>query len=305
MLTPTGDTQGKTYGDTYGDTYKEALFYKKTGGGGTGCELCPRRCRLAPGASGACLARKNAGGTLYSLNYGRVSSLALDPIEKKPLYRFRPGSMILSAGSFGCNFFCPFCQNHSISRNIPETRKETPDSLVQKAVAAKEYGNIGIAYTYNEPSVWYEFVLETAMRAAREGLANVLVTNGYISPAPLAELLPHISAMNIDLKGDAGFYRDMCGGDAGTVMETIKTAARAGRHVEVTTLLVTGRNDDEKAVSGIAAAVSEISEEIPLHLTRFFPRYKMSGEAPTDPAFVRRAAEIARRKLKYVYAGNI
>ena len=294
---------GKT--DSEGGVYREALFYDKTDGCVTVCGLCPRRCRLGPGETGACLARRNEDGVLYSLNYGRISSIGLDPIEKKPLYRFHPGSMILSAGSFGCNFTCPFCQNYGISRNVPETRRVSPDDLVRKAAAARDFGNVGIAYTYNEPIVSYEFVKDVSVLARSHDLLNVLVTNGYIEPEPLKELLPYISAMNIDLKGDEVFYREMCGGGQKTVLRTIEASFAAGLHIEATTLLVSGRNDNIGAVTGVARAIAHISDDIPLHLTRFFPRYRMAGAAPTDAGFVYEAARVAKKYLRYVYTGNI
>ena len=299
---------GKTHADypVYAATGgREALFYDKTGGGTTVCALCPRHCALAPGATGACLARRNDGGVLYSLNYGAISSLALDPIEKKPLSRFHPGAMILSAGSFGCNLICPFCQNHGISRGAPATRYMPPEELVSEALSARSAGNVGIAYTYNEPLVSYEYVIDTAELARSRGLYNVLVTNGYIEQAPLLRLLPYVDAMNIDLKGDESFYKDLCGGDMQTVLNTIKAAFAAGCHIEVTTLLVSGRNDNAGAVTEAALRVASVSDAIPLHLSRFFPRYKMIDLPPTDAGFVREAASIARKYLKYVYAGNV
>ena len=284
---------------------REASYYIKEGGGVTVCALCPRRCALRPGGTGACLARANRDGVLYALNYGKVSSLALDPIEKKPLNRFRPGSYILSAGSFGCNFHCPFCQNHQISRSTPDCHDMTPAELVTKALSAVGGGNIGVAYTYNEPIIWYEFVTDAAKLAKSKGLVNVLVTNGCIETEPLGELLPHIAAMNVDLKGDDDFYSEMCGGDRNAVLHTIETAHTAGCHVEVTNLLVSGRNDNPEAVAAIAGRIAAISEDIPLHLSRFFPRYKMLAAAPTPAAFVYEAAAIARQYLKYVYTGNV
>jgi len=283
----------------------EALYYDKSGGGKTVCALCPRRCALTPGETGLCLARRNVGGSLCSLNYGAISSLALDPIEKKPLRRFHPGATILSDGSFGCNFTCPFCQNHSISRGAPVTRYLPPDALVREALSARSTGNIGIAYTYNEPLVSYEYVRDAAGLARSRGLCNVLVTNGYIEQMPLRELIPYVDAMNIDLKGDETFYIGMCGGDRQTVLNTIEAAYAAGLHIEITNLLVSGRNDNAEAVTETARCVASVSESIPLHLSRFFPGYKMSELPPTDAAFVREAAAIARKYLKYVYTGNV
>ena len=213
--------------------------------------------------------------------------------------------MILSAGSFGCNFACPFCQNHEISKNVPKTSIITPAALVEKALACREEGNIGIAYTYNEPIVWYEFVKETAELAHSENLLNVLVTNGYIEPAPLRALLPHIAAMNIDIKGDEAFYRELCGGRRRTVLNTMEAAFAAGCHVEATTLLVSGWNDNRETVDEIAREIAAVSDEIPLHLSRFFPRYRMADAPPTSVAFVYEAVSAAKAHLKYVYPGNI
>ncbi|MCL2059906.1 MAG: AmmeMemoRadiSam system radical SAM enzyme [Oscillospiraceae bacterium] len=297
---PRGEGQARRH------NFREAMHYSKAEGGGAVCLLCPRGCSIGPGGTGACLARRNIDGALYSLNYGKISSINLDPIEKKPLRRFYPGAMILSAGSFGCNFTCPFCQNHSISRSVPQTRAMPPQELVRLALASRVDGNVGIAYTYNEPIIWYEHVLETAGRAYAEGLKNVLVTNGYIEPEPLRELLPFVAAMNVDLKGDRTFYSGVCGGvDQGAVMRTIQAAHAAGCHVEVTHLLVTGHNDSPAAVDSIARQIASVSRDIPLHLSRFFPRYHMQDAPPTGAAFMRDAVAIAKSSLEYVYPGNI
>ena len=284
---------------------KEAMFYDKSGGGLIICGLCPRRCSILPGGIGACLARHNEGGTLYSLNYAKITSISLDPIEKKPLKKFHPGAMILSAGSFGCNFTCPFCQNYAISQSVPQTLAIAPDALVRRALAARNSGNIGIAYTYNEPIIWYEYVKETSELAQAENLLNVLVTNGYINAGPLEALLPYIAAMNIDLKGGEDFYKRMCGGDMQAVLNTIKMAHSAGCHVEITNLLVSGWNDNAGAVEEISSRIAAISDEIPLHLSRFFPRHNMQNSQPTDTAFTLEAVKIASAHLKFVYPGNI
>jgi len=286
-------------------TRRAALYYEKADGGRTVCRLCPRGCSVAPGGTGVCLARRNDAGELYAINYGRVTSLNLDPIEKKPLRRFHPGSMILSAGSFGCNFKCPFCQNHHISAGEPESGYMAPDTLIRAAISAKTGGNIGVAFTYNEPLIWYEYVLDAARIAAGSGLYTALVTNGYINEAPFRALLPFISAMNVDLKGDGPFYRDLCGGRREDVLRTIRLAHAAGIHVEVTTLLVSGYNDNQNAVDEAARSVAAVSEDIPLHLSRFFPRYKMTGAPPTGAAFVTSAIKTARKYLTYVYGGNM
>jgi pyruvate formate lyase activating enzyme len=280
------------------------MFYEKAENSCARCLLCPHRCLVRPDGAGLCGARENDGGALRSRNYGRISSIALDPIEKKPLRRFYPGSLILSVGSFGCNLSCPFCQNHAIAQERPATRAAGSAELIGRALALVPRGNIGIAYTYNEPTVWYEFVLETARLAHDSGLKNVMVTNGYINPEPLAALLPHIDAMNIDLKGGADFYARLCGGREDAVKDAIRMAS-AACHVEVTTLLVTGHNDTVAAVEGVARWIGGISPDIPLHVTRFFPAHKMRDCEPTPAEFVFEAARAAMRHLKYAYPGNV
>jgi pyruvate formate lyase activating enzyme len=235
-----------------------------------------------------------------------ITSLALDPIEKKPLKRFHPGSLILSAGSYGCNMRCSFCQNCDISMADAERAgvvKVTPEELVEKALELVPRGNIGIAYTYNEPLIGYEFVFDCAELAKSRGLKNVLVTNGCICHDPLVRLLPYIDAMNIDLKAfTEEFYKKM-GGDLETVKHTIETASRSC-HVEVTTLVIPGENDSEEEMSSLAGWLASVNRDIPLHVTRFFPAWHMTDRGPTPVEKVRRLAEVAREKLSYVYVGN-
>ena len=253
--------------------------------------------------TGFCGVRANKGGILYTANYGRVSSVALDPIEKKPLYHFYPGSFILSAGSVGCNLSCLFCQNWSISKEVQSpTEPMEPQSLVSRA---QKLDSFGIAYTYNEPFIWYEFVLETAKLAKSAGLKNVLVTNGYVSPEPLGEMLPYIDAMNIDLKSIRdGFYKKVCSGSVGPVLETIKASAK-NCHVELTNLIIPTLNDTEEELSELVGWIYDnVGESVPLHFSRYFPCYKMT-EPATPLSTLKRAEEIARKKLKHVYLGNI
>ena len=239
-------------------------------------------------------------------NYGLVTSLALDPIEKKPLRRFHPGSHILSAGSFGCNLRCPFCQNHTIAQSNAEgmqLERISPEQLVDTALSLRAEGNIGIAYTYNEPLVGYEFVRDCATLAHERGLLNVAVTNGYICTGPLISLLPHLDALNIDLKGfTESFYR-VLGGDLKTVKQAIALAA-ASCHVEVTALIVPGENDSDDEMLRLSAWLASVSAEIPLHISRFFPQYRMRDRPPTPVEDVYRLAGIARENLKFVYTGN-
>lgn len=271
----------------------------------TQCGLCFHRCSLDEGRTGLCRARANRGGRIVPLGYGRLTSLALDPIEKKPLRRFHPGSLILSAGSFGCNLRCPFCQNAEISMAGAEfpTREYTPEALAQLALALKPRGNIGVAYTYNEPLVGYEYVRDCAALAREAGLLNVLVTNGTIEDAPWRQLLPLIDAVNIDLKGfSEDWYRSL-GGDLETVKRSIATAAQFC-HVEVTTLIVPGGNDSEGEMRALSSWLASVSPDIPLHVSRFFPRHLMTDRPPTPVETVYRLAEAARERLNFVYTGN-
>ena len=264
------------------------------------CGLCPHRCLIGEGTRGICRVRENRGGTLLALTYGRVAAVQVDPIEKKPLYHFRPGAHILSIGSIGCNFHCGFCQNHLL---VEGGAPLVSVSIPQIVRAAREGGSVGVAYTYNEPLIWFEFVLDCAREFRKAGMVNVLVTNGFISPEPLRELLPVIDAMNIDLKSmSPEFYRKNCGGMLPPVLETIREST-AATHVEVTSLLVTGENDSDEAVRAVVDFVAGIDPEIPLHLSRYFPQHRYSAP-PTSPERLAAAWRIAREKLPYVYVGN-
>jgi pyruvate formate lyase activating enzyme len=268
------------------------------------CETCPRHCRLAEGAVGYCRARKAQGGRVVSANYGMATSLALDPIEKKPLSFFHPGSYILSIGSFGCNLRCPFCQNDSISQRgeggVP-VEHITPAQLAEVALRLKdERGNIGVAYTYNEPLVGWEFVRDAAREVRARGLVNVIVSNGCVEVAVIDELAPLIDAANIDLKGPSQKYYDWLGGNFDAVCRAIQTLHARGCHVEVTTLVVPGKNDREEDMDAIAAFIASVSPEIPLHVTRFYPRFQMTDTPPTSAATILRLAAVARRHLKKV-----
>ncbi|MCL2030737.1 MAG: AmmeMemoRadiSam system radical SAM enzyme, partial [Oscillospiraceae bacterium] len=261
---------------------RPALFWEAGENGAARCALCPRRCTVAEGAAGLCGARENRGGTLYAAGYGRISALSLDPMEKKPLCRFRPGTRILSVGGFGCNLRCPFCQNHGIS--MPSGGWEadllTPEELTRLAVRAVPRGSAGVAYTYNEPLIGYEFVYDCAGLVREAGLCNVLVTNGTANREPLERLLPRVDALNIDLKGFSDRFYQTLGGCLGTVKETIALAA-AHSHVEVTTLVIPGENDSEEEIEALSAWLASLDRDIPLHLSRFFPRHRYSDRTPT------------------------
>ncbi|MFO7638716.1 MAG: AmmeMemoRadiSam system radical SAM enzyme [bacterium] len=265
------------------------------------CELCPNRCLVAPGRRGRCLGRRNAGGRLEAASYGEIVSAAVDPVEKKPLYHFHPGEDILSVTTYGCNLACPFCQNSGISQQVVPGRQTAPGELVE---LAREAGTFGVAFTYSEPLVWFEYLLDAcpALRAA--GFRTVLVTNGMVNPGPLAELLPHVDAMNVDLKSiQPGFYRDYVGGCLEAVLDTI-AAASQGCHLELTNLLIPGRNDAEEDVAGLVEFVAGLGSATPLHFSRYFPRHR-AGEPATPEATLLRAGEIASKRLDYVYLGNI
>ena len=278
------------------------------------CSVCFRHCKIEEGQIGFCGGRTAKDGQTAAYNYGRITSLALDPIEKKPLSRFSPGSWILSAGSFGCNLRCPFCQNYDISwsgqamRYAEKAETLSPEELADLAEQLKTRGNIGIAFTYNEPLIGYEFVRDTAKLAHERGMKNVLVTNGTAELAVLEELKPYVDAMNIDLKGFTDrYYGEVLGGDRKMVMDFIEAAA-GFCHVELTTLIVPGENDSEEEMRELSAWVSRLKEpdgeSIPLHVSRFFPRFHMQDRGPTDVRKVYRLAEIARENLEYVYTGN-
>lgn len=282
----------------------EARFYEKLADNYVHCHLCPHNCRVAPGKTGLCRVRKNEDGTLFTLNYALVASWAIDPIEKKPLYHFFPGSQIFSVGTFGCNFHCGFCQNWQLAHGNPPAEELSPQDLAAIALdAAKRTGSIGIAYTYSEPCMWYEYVYDTAKLAHEKGLKNVLVTNGYLQEEPLKEILPYIDAMNIDVKAFTDdFYKKICKGRLEPVLKTVERAYRSC-HVEITNLLVPGQNDSEEEVAALVSWLASLSPEIPLHFSRFFPQYQFN-DPPTPLETLKRAREIALQKLKYVYLGN-
>ncbi len=281
---------------------KEARFYKALDGDKVQCELCPHFCLIEPDKIGICKVRKNIKGRLYSLNYAKISSLALDPIEKKPLYHFHSGEYILSVGTSGCNLKCLFCQNWSISQETPDLKQISSEFLVQEA---KSNDSFGIAYTYNEPFIWYEFVFDTARLAKENGLRNVLVTNGFINPKPLKDMLQFIDAMNIDLKSIGNnFYKDYCKASLKPVLETIKTSSRYC-HVELTNLVISGLNDKEENFIQLRDWIYDnLGPDAILHISRYFPCYKMNI-IPTPIDTLKKAQEIIGKKLRYVYLGNV
>jgi len=280
---------------------KEALFWEKREDGKIQCLLCPVGCVIAEGKMGVCMGRKNEGGTLYATNYGRLVSIAIDPIEKKPLYHFHPGTQILSTGPNGCNMRCQQCQNWTISQEESPTEFVTPEDLVR--IASNE-DSVGIAYTYTEPLIWYEYVLDTAKIARENDLANVLVTNGYIHEEPLKKLLPHVDAMNIDLKSmEDDFYKKICKAKLPPVLRAIELSHKNGIHIEITNLLMPTLNDSEEQIQKLVDFVADLSDRIPVHFSRYFPSYQMDLP-PTPMESLQKAFLLAKRKLKYVFIGN-
>lgn len=283
---------------------RTAMFWHSESGGAVRCVLCPHECHIPEGKRGICTVRKNIGGQLFADAYGKITAAALDPIEKKPLYMFHPGSKILSIGSYGCNFRCPFCQNHEIAMPQGEisTTLITPKELLQMARETMPQGNVGVAYTYNEPLINFEFLLDSAQEIMALGLKNVLITNGFINPKPLQMLLQVFDAMNIDLKGFSQNFYKKTGGDLEIVKNTI-TKAHKACHIEVTTLVIP--NENENDIERIAKWLSEISPEIPMHISRFFPRNQYSERKSTSCETILRLAEAARKYLSKVYCGNM
>ncbi len=290
------------------------------------CDVCFHKCRLDDGQTGLCRARKNEGGDIISLSYGLITSIALDPIEKKPIARFHPGSYVLSVGSFGCNLRCPFCQNYEIAQagsGLDEkvmagsasafisdrqlyTEYVSPAKLCELANSYRARGNIGVAYTYNEPLTFWEYIADTGKLVHQNGMYNVLVSNGTANIWVLEKVLPYIDAMNVDLKSfSKEVYREKLGGNLEQVKDFIERSAR-DTHVELTTLIVPGINDNLDEIEQMGRWISSLKarEDIVWHITRFFPRYKMNDASPTPVSFVYKCAEIGRKYLKYVYTGN-
>ncbi len=282
---------------------KIADFWGKSGDN-IHCFLCPVGCRISEGKHGFCRIRKNINGELYALYYGKITSIALDPIEKKPLYKFYSGSTILSIGGYSCNMRCPFCQNYRISMEEADLYSLSPSDLLETAKKYVPSGNIGVAYTYNEPFINYEYLFDCAKIIKENGLKNVVVTNGYVNKDPILKILPFIDAMNIDLKTfNADFYKKLSG-NLENIKDTIKIASKMC-HIEITTLIIPDENDSDLEIRELSTFIADIDDNIPLHISRFFPSYKMKDKNPTPIKTIFRLKEIAKEKLKYVYEGNV
>ena len=286
---------------------KECLYYDLERGG-IRCNLCPHKCFIRKNEHGICKVREakeiNGKLKLYTLNYGEITSIALDPIEKKPLAKFFEGEKILSIGTFGCNMKCSFCQNYSISQFKGMSKFTTVYEIIDIILHTKN--NLGIAFTYNEPTICYEYILEIAktLKSVDNSKKVVLVTNGYINEEPLIELLKYVDALNIDLKGNNDFYKKICFGTLKEVENTIKIAYKMKKHIEITTLLITNRNTDYDTIKNIGKFISEIDNNIPLHISRYFPRYKMEQEQTTLNE-LKEAFKILKEYLNNVYIGNV
>jgi pyruvate formate lyase activating enzyme len=269
------------------------------------CLLCPHYCKLKAGKTGICGVRKNTGESVDLLTYGMISGYSLDPVEKKPLYHFFPGMNILSLGSFGCNLRCDFCQNWDISQNFPgrQVRNITTDRIINEALAAEK--NIGVAFTYNEPVIWFEFVRDVSLLAREKGLKTVMVSNGFVNTKPLRELTELIDAFNIDLKSFSRyFYKKNTGADIKPVMQAIKQISRSGRHLEITTLIIPGQNDSEDEMKMLSEWIAgELGKNVSLHISRYFPRFKRKD--PATPEYtLEKLLDTASSVLDYVYLGN-
>ncbi len=286
---------------------REALYYEKQDKGKVRCLLCPHNCVILPGKKGICRVRINDGGKLYSLVYGKPVAVHIDPIEKKPLFHFYPGSEVYSLATVGCNLRCMHCQNWSISQAEPESssyREVSPDHIVNDAFSR---GCKIIAYTYTEPTIFYEYAYDIAVCARQRDIKNVFVTNGFISPEPLRDIAPYIDAVNIDLKSmREGFYQRVCGGHLKPVLDSIKLYYELGVWVEITTLIIPGYNDSPEELEDIARFIAGIDKNIPWHISRFYPNYKLEDISPTSTSIINRAVKIGKKVgLSYIYQGNV
>jgi len=287
---------------------KEAMFSEKLENKKVRCFLCAHQCVIKDGKRGICHVRENRNGTLYSLVYGKLISMNIDPIEKKPLFHFMPGSTSLSIATVGCNFRCHHCQNYDISeypRKHPDIpgQSATPEDVVN---AAEKHGCGSISYTYTEPTIFFEFAYDCAKRAQGKGIKNVFVSNGYTSPEATRAIAPYLDGNNIDLKGDDDFYKEICGARVHPVKNTIKLMKELGVWVEVTTLIIPDHNDSEETLRGIADFLVSVAPSIPWHVTQFYPTHQLTDKPRTPIQTLRRAREIGYEAgLKYVYEGNV
>lgn len=288
--------------------FHEAGFYQQLEGGKVQCQLCPNRCILASGQRGLCKTRENIDGKLYSLVYGKISTAHVDPIEKKPLFHFLPGAKAYSLATTGCNLSCKYCQNWDISQRFPEDVQSTPMTPQQVIEDALKSEALIIAFTYNEPIVWYEYMYDIAKLAKQKGLRTVMVSNGYINQEPLKELLGYLDAVKVDLKAfDDEVYQKMSGGKLAPVLETIKTVKNSGKWLEIVYLVVPQYTDNLDKIKEMCIWIKDnIGEEVPVHFSRFGPKYKLTNLPPTPEETIKKARSVCLEAgMKYVYTGNI
>jgi pyruvate formate lyase activating enzyme len=287
---------------------RPASYWEPLPNGFVQCRLCPRTCVVAPGERGNCGVRENRGGTYYTLTYGNPCAIHVDPIEKKPFFHFLPGTTAYSIATAGCNLHCKFCQNWQISQSRPEELENyrlAPKDVIEAAIQS---GSPSVAYTYSEPTIFFEYMLDCAKLAHERGLKNVYHSNGYINEAPLREICQYLDAANVDLKGFTDdYYRDMSGGSLAPVLQSLKILKEEGVHLEITTLVVPGRNDDPETLAAMCQWIHDnLGPEVPLHFSRFHPEHKLMNLAPTPVETLNRARKIALDAgLKYVYIGNV
>jgi pyruvate formate lyase activating enzyme len=288
---------------------KEAILYDRLDQKRVRCNACNLRCVISEGKRGVCNVRENRGGTLYSLNYGLTAAWNIDPVEKKPLYHFHPGSKTYSMAAVGCNMRCPWCQNYRISQVSSDQKsmigiEMSPQDHIQKA---RSYGIKIISYTYSEPTVFIEYALDTMKEAKKHGMKNVWVSNGYMTPEALATIMPDLDAVNIDYKGDLGVYRTYCNGSIEPIMKNMETIVQSGIHLEITTLIIPAINDQESQLEAIAEAIAtRLGKDIPWHISRFHPAWKMQDRKPTPRETLDLAYRIGKRfGIKTIHIGNV
>ncbi|HIE41284.1 MAG TPA: AmmeMemoRadiSam system radical SAM enzyme [Candidatus Aenigmarchaeota archaeon] len=282
---------------------KEALFYKKLENKKVKCELCPRTCNILPDKTGACRVRKNLDGKLYTMVYAKPCSISVDPIEKKPLFHLFPGSKTLSLATVGCNLFCSFCQNYEISQGEIFGQYYEPKKIVE---LAERYGVEIISYTYTEPTIFYEYAFEIMRLAKKKKFKNVWVTNGYTNLEPIEKIIPYLDAVNVDIKGSEEIYKELCKGSLKPVLKTLLKYKKSKIWIEITSLIIPSYNDSEKWVNFLTNWIKDyLGKETPLHLSRFFPHYKLLNIEPTPITTLKKLYRIAKENLDYVYIGNI
>ena len=289
---------------------REAMFFEKKEDNAVECRLCPHNCTIREEKYGICNVRQNVNGILYTRAYGNPVALHVDPIEKKPLYHFLPGTLSYSVATMGCNFKCGFCQNWQISQIEDAEKNRTPLSLVMPreiVEEAEKHGCKSIAYTYTEPTIFFEYAYDTAVPAHEKGLKNIFVTNGYISEEPLREIAPYLDAANVDLKSFRDdYYKKICKARLQPVLDTIRHMKKLGIWVEVTTLVVPEENDSEEELGDIARFIADVSTEIPWHISRFYPQYNYADSYPTPVSTLRTAERIGRKHgIQHIHLGNV